>query len=79
MPRICVLLLWCHLTTISGLKSIDNGVGLIVWGAEEKVVDYAVLDDDQVAALPSQVESVNDDSKMYLQSFKLIASLHTLY
>ena len=44
------------MTTISGLKSIDNGVGLIVWGAEEKVVDYAVLDDDQVAALPSQVE-----------------------
>ena len=58
MRWICVCLLSNQLSSSSGLKTIVNGVGPVVWGspgAEEKVVDYAVLADDETAALPSQV------------------------
>ena len=55
MRWICVFFLSSQLRSSSGLKTIDNGVGPIIWGAEEKVVDYAVLADDETAALPSQV------------------------
>ena len=57
MRWICVFFLSSQLRSSSGLKTIDNGVGPIIWGAEEKVVDYAVLADDETAALPSQVTS----------------------
>ena len=55
MRWICVFFLSSQLRSSSGLKTIDNGVGPIIWGAEEKVVDYAVLAEDETAALPSQV------------------------
>ena len=56
MRGICVSFLLNEFLPILGLKSVDNGMGLIVFGAEEKVVDYAVLAQDQVAALPRQVD-----------------------
>ena len=40
-----------------GLRMIDNGLGLPLYGAEETIVDYALLADDQKGALPSQVQS----------------------
>ena len=46
-----------HLRTTSGLRVIDNGLGALVWGAEEKIVDYALLAADQKATLPSQVQT----------------------
>ena len=42
----------------SGLKVLDNGLGLPVYGSEEKVVDYALLAADQKSALPSQVSEM---------------------
>ena len=45
------------LRTTSGLRVIDNGLGPLVWGAEEKIVDYALLAADQKATLPSQVQN----------------------
>ena len=39
----------------SALQVIDNGIGPAVYGAEDMMVDYAYLADDQNAALPSQV------------------------
>ena len=43
--------------TISGLRVIDNGVGPLVFGAEETIVDFALLAADQKATLPSQVQT----------------------
>ena len=45
------------LRTTSGLRVVDNGLGALVWGAEEKIVDYALLAADQKATLPSQVQT----------------------
>ena len=45
------------LRTTFGLRVIDNGLGALVWGAEEKIVDYALLAADQKATLPSQVQT----------------------
>ena len=42
----------------SGLRVLDNGLGPAVFGAEEEVVDYALLAKDQKAALPSQVQDL---------------------
>ena len=54
-----IYLLACHLCTIiSGLRVIDNRVGLPVHGSEEKVIDFAHLAADQKAALPSQVQTI---------------------
>ena len=44
---------------ISGLRVIDNGLGVRVLGAEETMVDYALLVDDQKADLPSQVQDLS--------------------
>ena len=53
-----LLLLAHQLKTGSALRVLDNGLQLPVYGAEEKVVDYAVLASDQKAALPSQVQTI---------------------
>ena len=50
-----------HLRTTVGLSVIDNGLGPLVWGAEEKIVDYALLAADQKATLPSQVQTSADN------------------
>ena len=50
-----LFLLAFHLTATFGLRVIDNGLGLLVFGAEEKTVNYALLASDHKAALPSQV------------------------
>ena len=42
----------------SGLRGLDNGLGPAVFGAEEGVIDYALLAKDQKAALPSQVQDL---------------------
>ena len=56
MRNICLPFLLAHqLRTTFGLRVIDNGLGLPVFGAEEKMVNYAFLASDQKAALPSQV------------------------
>ena len=52
MPFLSLLLL---LGSISGLRVLDNGLGLPVYGAEDNVVDFASLANDQKADLPSQV------------------------
>ena len=39
----------------SAQKVIGNGLGFAVLGAEELIVDYAELADDEQANLPSQV------------------------
>ena len=36
---------------------IDNGLGLPVYGSQEKIVDYALLAADTKATLPSQVQA----------------------
>ena len=46
-----------QLSLTSGLSVIDNQMGLPVFGAEDKMVHYALLASDQKAALPSQVEA----------------------
>ena len=43
--------------TISGLRVIDNGIGPIVFGADEAMVDFALLAADQKATLPTQVQT----------------------
>ena len=73
MRWICVFFLSSQLRSSSGLKTIDNGVGPIIWGAEEKVVDYAVLADDETAALPSQVTSFS------VFSFCFFSSVYNLF
>ena len=52
MPFLSLLLL---LGSTSGLRVLDNGLGLPVYGAEDNVVDFASLANDQKADLPSQV------------------------
>ena len=47
-----------QLSLTSGLRVIDNGLGLPVYGPEENVVDYALLAVDKKAALPSQVRAI---------------------
>ena len=47
-----------QLSLTSGLRVIDNGLGLPVYGPEENIVDYALLADDQIAAFPSQVQAI---------------------
>ena len=54
MPFLSLLLL---LGSTSGLRVLDNGLGLPVYGAEDNVVDFASLANDQKADLPSQVGS----------------------
>ena len=59
MQLLTNLFLLAHqLNLISGLRVIDNGLGLPVYGAEENIVDYALLATDQKAALPSQVWAI---------------------
>ena len=52
MPFLSLLLL---LGSTSGLRVLDNGLGLPVYGAEDNVVDFASLANDRKADLPSQV------------------------
>ena len=47
-----------QVSLISGLRVIDNGLGLPVYDSEESIVDYALLASDQKAALPSQVNEM---------------------
>ena len=59
MQLLANLFLLAHqLSLTSGLRVIDNGLGLPVYASEEEVVDYALLADDHKAALPSQVQSI---------------------
>ena len=53
-----LILLAHQLGLTSGLRVIDNGLGLPVYGSEENVVDYALLAIDKKAALPSQVQAM---------------------
>ena len=46
-----------QLRTIFGLRVIDNGLGPLVFGAEENIVDFAFLAADRKATLPSQVQA----------------------
>ena len=56
MMQLFMKLLVVHqLIPTSALVVIDNGVGPPSYGAEESIVDYALLAADQNAALPSQV------------------------
>ena len=52
-----ILFLAHQFCTTSGLRVIDNGIGIPVFGAEEKMVDYALLATDKKATLPSQVQN----------------------
>ena len=47
-----------QLRTTFGLRVLDNGVGFLLWGPEENIVDYALLAADQKATLPSQVKKI---------------------
>ena len=59
MQLLANLFLLAHqLSLTSGLRVIDNGLGLPVYASEEEVVDYALLADDHKAALPSQVQAI---------------------
>ena len=59
MQLLTNLFLLAHLLSLSaGLRVIANGLGLPVYGAEENVVDYALLSVDTKAALPSQVQAI---------------------
>ena len=59
MQLLANLFLLAHqLSLTSGLRVLDNGLGLPVYASEEEVVDYALLADDHKAALPSQVQSI---------------------
>ena len=59
MPLLTNLFLLAHqISLISGLRVIDNGLGLPVYGSEESIVDYAVLTADTKATLPSQVQAI---------------------
>ena len=53
-----LFLLAHQLKTTLGLKLIDNGLGLPVFGAEEAIVDFALLAGDKKATLPSQVQDL---------------------
>ena len=59
MQLLANLFLLAHqLSLTSGLRVIDNGLGLPVYASEEEVEDYALLADDHKAALPSQVQAI---------------------
>ena len=59
MQLLTNLVLVAHqLSLTSGLRVIDNGLELAIYGAEEGVVDYALLASDQKAVLPSQVQEM---------------------
>ena len=56
MQLLTNLILLAHqLQVTSGLRVLDNGLGPAVFGAEDIVIDYALLASDQKASLPSQV------------------------
>ena len=58
MQMLTNLLLLAHqLKPTAGLRVIDNGLGLPVYGAEERMVDYALLAADRKADLPRQVQA----------------------
>ena len=54
-----LFLLAHQLETTFGLSVIDNGLGFPEYGAEENIVDYALLAADQKATLPSQVKKMS--------------------
>ena len=59
MQLLTNLFLLAHLLSLtSGLRVIDNGLGLPVYGPEENIVDYALLAADTKATLPSQVQAM---------------------
>ena len=59
MQLLTNLFLLAHqLGLTSGLRVIDNGLGLPKYGPEENIVDYALLAADKKAALPSQVQAM---------------------
>ena len=55
-----LVLLAHQLSLTSGLRVIDNGLGLPVYDSEESIVDFALLASDQKSALPSQVHEMCD-------------------
>ena len=55
--QLSIFLLAQQLSALSALRVLENGLGLPVYGAEETILDYALLADDPKAALPSQVQS----------------------
>ena len=58
MQLLTNLFLLAHqLKPTAGVMMIDNGLGLPVYGAEERIVDYALLAADQKADLPHQVQT----------------------
>ena len=73
MQVLRILFLLAHqLSTTFGLRVIDNGLGLPVFGAEEKMVNYAFLASDQKAALPTQV-------LIFINHLKLFYPVHHLF
>ena len=73
--RLLNLFILAHqLGTTSGLRVLDNGHGFPVYGAADKIVDYAVLGADHKATLPSQVNW----SFEFVFSFELTCSVHNL-
>ena len=68
------LLLFVHQSCLtSAQKVIENGHGLAVLGAEDKIVDYAELVVDEQANLPSQVFQ-----NLGLPAFISIFSVHLM-
>ena len=58
MQLLTNLFLFAHqLKPTAGMMMIDNGLGLPVYGAEERIVDYTLLAVDQKADLPHQVQT----------------------
>ena len=64
-----------QLRTIFGLRVIDNGLGPLVFGAEENIVDFALLAADRKATLPSQVQAF---CLIQVSKFELCYSVHHL-
>ena len=46
-----------QLSLTSGVRVIDNGLGLAVYGSEDTMVDFALLAADTKASLPKQVQA----------------------
>ena len=65
------------LSLTSGLRLIDNGLGLPLYGAEERVVDYAFLALDQNATLPGHVLQQYVDTMITLSFHFIIRSSAT--
>ena len=63
--------------TISGLRVIDNGVGPLVFGAEETIVDFALLAADQKATLPGQVQTFYNTLSFPPTQFTICSSATT--